>query len=95
MIEKRDFLFPIVHAEADYRLPLFVGDEVEIHLFLEAVGTSSFTLQIRILKDGEEAGTTKIIHVVVGRESGKAIPVPELILSKLRELSILSKPCEF
>ncbi len=97
MIEKGDFLLPIVHAEADYRLPLFVGDEVEIHLFLEEVGTSSFTLQTRILKNGEEAGTTKIVHVIVGRESGRPIPIPELILSKLRGLSsnvALSKPRE-
>ncbi|NGX26697.1 MAG: 1,4-dihydroxy-2-naphthoyl-CoA hydrolase [Chlamydiae bacterium] len=86
MIAKGDFLMPIVHAEVDFCLPLFVGDEVEIHLSLEEIGTSSFTLKTRCLKGGVEAATTKIIHVAIGRESGKTIPVPELVLTPLRQL---------
>ena len=86
MITKGDFLMPVVHAEVDFRLPLFVGDEVEMHLSLEEIGTSSFMLQTRCLKGGVEAATTKIIHVVIGKESGKAIPIPELVLTPLRQL---------
>src|SRR4051812_12290672 len=47
MIEKENFLMPIVHAESDYNAPLKVGDTVEISISCEKIGTSSFTLKYR------------------------------------------------
>jgi len=85
-IAKEDYLLPVVHAEGDYHLPLSVGDEVVIELSLSAIGTSSFTLLARILKDGVEAGGVKLIHVALDPKLNKSMPVPEKILTVLRQL---------
>ena len=86
LIEKSDFLMPIVHAEADFFAPLYVGDQIEIELSVGAINTSSFSLQTRwvALEGRKLLGTTKIIHATVLKETGKAFPIPELILQHLR-----------
>lgn len=35
------FLYPRVHAEADYRAPLFFFDEVAVHCRIDKIGSSS------------------------------------------------------
>jgi len=86
MLREHDFLLPIVHAEADYALPLRVGDEVEIQLSLKELGTSSFSLGFNILKAGQEAGNAKIVHVALSKKTGKSIPIPEIVLEHLKRL---------
>lgn len=88
MIHKTDFLLPIVHAEADFKAPLRVGDRVEIELFLGEIGHSSFTMQTRFFDPVRnlEVGTTKIIHVAVSRKTSKSISIPDVLLAHLREL---------
>lgn len=85
LIEKSEFLMPIVHAEADYSAPLWVGDLVEVRLKLAEMGTSSFTLEAELWKN-EMVGKTRIVHVTVSRISGKAIPLPEMLKSHLLQL---------
>lgn len=86
MLQEQDFLLPIVHAEADYALPLQVGDAVELQLSLGEVGTSSFSLGFKVLKGGQEAGSAKIVHVALSKETGESIPIPEMVLGHLKNL---------
>ncbi|HSX03760.1 MAG TPA: thioesterase family protein [Rhabdochlamydiaceae bacterium] len=79
MIEKTDFLMPIVHAEADFSGPLKVGDQVDIELKLARLGTSSFTLSSILFLEGKEMGKTSIVHVTVSKITRKSIPIPDLI----------------
>jgi len=80
---KEDFLFVIVHVEADYLASLKVGDSLEVQVTLENIGTTSFTLAYSILKsDKTVAGRAKTVHVTIDRQSRKKISVP----SKLREI---------
>ena len=76
MILQSDFLMPIVHAEANFLAPLYVGDELAIHLNLRQQGTSSFTLNCSFFSGEKEVGNTMIVHVVVAKETGKSIPLP-------------------
>ena len=88
LIENADFLLPIVHAESDYKAPLRVGDRIEVKLMLDSVGTSSYSLEARFIDEkGAEVGTTKVVQVAVSKSSGESIPLPELLLTHLRELS--------
>lgn len=89
MIEQEDFLLPIVHAEADYKNPLFVGDKLTIMLSLDHVGTSSFTLRTELYKKGILSGTANITHVALSKETKGSIPLPESIHAHLRELRAL------
>jgi 1,4-dihydroxy-2-naphthoyl-CoA hydrolase len=81
IIEKENFLLPIVHAEADYSAPLSVGDEIEITLSLGPVGTSSFTLNYDLfnIQKKEKAGKVSIVHVTISKETKKGVPIPPVL----------------
>jgi len=72
-----NFVFVIVHAEADYLAPLRVGDKLEIHLTIERVGTSSFTVNYRIYRGSQLVGTVKTVHVTLEAQSRTKIEIPE------------------
>lgn len=72
-----DFVFVIVHVEADYFAPLQVGDKLETHLSIERVGNSSFTVMYRFYKLNQTLiGTAKTVHVTLDNKSRKKIPIP-------------------
>lgn len=89
LFHKESFVPVIVHCEADYFVPLKVGDRLETHLTVERLGTTSFTLFYQIFRDGELIGTVKTVHVTLTRETRKKIPMPE----NLREILSRYQPC--
>ena len=84
------FVFVIVHAESDYYLPLKVGDEIEIHLYIERIGTSSFTVAYKIYREPDHilVGSAKTIHVSLESDSRVKIPIPEKLKSSLEKYLI-------
>ena len=77
------FMLPVVHAEADFKAPLAVGDRLRIHLDCVGTGSSSVTFATRLDKeDGTLVGTTVIVHAAVDRASGRKIELP----AEVREL---------
>lgn len=88
MLEKENFLMPIVHADSDYYAPLKVGDEVEISLACAKVGTSSFTLNYRFYcrLRKQEVGKVSIVHVIVSKATGKSMSIPQHLLDILQAL---------
>jgi 1,4-dihydroxy-2-naphthoyl-CoA hydrolase len=76
------YAFVIVHAEADYLAPLKAGDKLTIHVSVEHIGTTSFTIHYKLYKsDDLLVGTAQTVHVTINRETHKKIDIPE----KLRE----------
>jgi YbgC/YbaW family acyl-CoA thioester hydrolase len=78
-LTKSPFLLPVVHAEADYKVPMMVGDPVEVQLQVAKIGTSSITLH-SLLRDPErniEVGKVELIHVLVDRATRKTVPIPD------------------
>ncbi|HBR14038.1 MAG TPA: acyl-CoA thioesterase [Candidatus Omnitrophica bacterium] len=87
LIRNKDFFLPIVHAEADYKLPLFVGDCIEIQVVVENVGQTSFTFAYKLLNAaGELVGTAKTVHVTIHKSSHQKIPLPEDMRAKVEDL---------
>lgn len=87
IIFKSEYILPFVHTEADYRSPLTVGDEVEIQMEPEKLGTTSMTLVYHIIKtNGIEAVTARTVSVSVDRKSFTKIPLPEPLRSGLESL---------
>lgn len=84
MIERGEFLIPIVHAEADYTASLRAGDVVKIELTVEKIGTSSFTLKTTYWCQEKQVGQAKIVHVSISPKTGKSIPIPQLVLTALQ-----------
>jgi 1,4-dihydroxy-2-naphthoyl-CoA hydrolase len=78
IFHREKFVFVIVHAEADYLAPLRVGDKLEVHLAIESIGESSFTVSYLIYKlDKTLVGKAKTVHVTLESTSRKKIPIPE------------------
>jgi 1,4-dihydroxy-2-naphthoyl-CoA hydrolase len=87
-LTKGEFLFPIVHAEADFLAPIRVGDELELSLFLERIRTSSFILVCRFssAQSSKLLGKTTIVHVTVDKKSGTPSPIPKKLREALERL---------
>jgi 1,4-dihydroxy-2-naphthoyl-CoA hydrolase len=87
VFHKENFVFVIVHAEADYLVSLKVGDSLEIHLSIERVGNSSFTVDYQIYRqlDNRLVGTAKTVHVTLDSKTRKKIPIPEALRAKLQK----------
>ncbi len=88
MLDEQAFLLPIVHAEGDFFSPLRVGDLVRIDLSLSSIGNTSFTVATEVFyaPSNRRAGSTKIVHVAVDKETGKSIAVPSIILDQFASL---------
>ena len=77
MMRDSTLLLPVVHAEADYAIPMQLGDEVQITVWVRAVGNTSFTLAYTIrLADGRVSCRGKSVHAVIDRTHNKAVPIP-------------------
>jgi len=60
-----DVALPVVHCEANYFQPLYVGDIINIELYPEKINESFFVLRFKFKKNGEKIGTTNIKHVSI------------------------------
>src|SRR3989338_120893 len=86
ILRKSDFFLPIVHIQADYKAPLFVGDGLDVHVDLGDIGTTSFTFTYKIFKrDKTLVGTGKTVHVTIDKERRKKIPLPQRLVSALKK----------
>ena len=80
------YLFPIVHAESDYKGPLRVGDEMVLSMYLEKITKRSFSIKTEIRKssDGELVGLTKIVHAFVLKGESVSSEIPIELVSLLQ-----------
>jgi 1,4-dihydroxy-2-naphthoyl-CoA hydrolase len=77
MLDNSDYLFPVIHAEADYKAPLRVSDPLTINMSVDRIGGSSVAFGFQILdRHGKEVGTAKIVHVAVDKKTWKKRPLP-------------------
>ena len=83
----KDYFIPIVHAEADYKKPLTLGDHIVVQIVLEKTGTTSFVLSYTILDDQEDvAGTAKTVHVATDRQTQEKTSLPQEIRELIQEI---------
>lgn len=73
-----DYLFVIVHSEADYYSSLKVGDEIYVELRITNIGKTSFTIGYEIYKthDKFHMGCVKTVHVTVDKIARTKIEIP-------------------
>lgn len=88
LIRDRDIFLPIVHAESDYRAPLFVGDAVSIQVRVDKIGKTSFSLAYKLLNAEQKlVGTGRTVHVAVNKSTRKKIILPKDLRAKIQKLS--------
>ena len=87
LLKEKKYFVPIVHAEADYKQPLFVGDLLTISVYLERVGDSSFSMLYRLKRQGELVGSGKTVHVSIDKKTKKKISLPEEVRKALKKIN--------
>ena len=77
LLKTKEYFVPIVHAQGDYKAPLFVGDKVTVLIKLANVGSTSFTLDYTV-QDGKNklVGCGQTVHVAVNKATKKKILLP-------------------
>lgn len=86
LIAHADFFVPIVHAESQYLQGLTVGQELEVAISVENLGTTSYTLNYELRSiAGEIVGRAKTVHVSIDRATRKKIPLPQNLRNRLAE----------
>jgi len=89
-----EFLFVIVHCESDYLVPLRLRDHLEIHVYVEDIGTTSFTLCYNIYQpSGLEVGKAKTVHVTINKKTMKKCSIPN-VLRKVLEKHLATPPAK-
>jgi len=75
---------PIVHAEADYRLPMRHGEAFVVKLRVQRVGTTSFTLSYDFVgPGGEPCAQVKTVQAFVDRAGGGTVSIPDALRRRL------------
>ena len=86
VLGEKHILIPIIHAESDYLRPLRVGDEIEIALTVANIGNTSYILEYALTDlSGNLVGKARTVHVILDRQSGQKIPIPEPLRARLLE----------
>jgi len=81
----KDYILPIIHAEADYLMPIRVGDELRIDVSVSTLKNSSFELNYRFYKDKDKfAAVAKTVHVCVLKKEFNKIELPKDFYAKLK-----------
>ena len=93
LIKNKSYFLPIVHAEADYKKAIFVGDLLEIQVSVEHIGTTSFTFAYKILNPRlEVVGSGRTVHVTMDKKTQTKIPLPPDMRAKISDLFELDHP---
>ena len=78
MLREKEYITPVVHSEADYFLPMRVGDDITIEIGIEKVGKSSFTTYYLFFNVQKNLlAKAKTVNVSINKKTGKTIPLPE------------------
>ncbi len=82
--DEEGWSMPLVHAEADYRRPMRMGERLSVRLTVERVGKRSMTFAYTVAgPDGEERARVKLVHAFIRLSDFGPHPVPERVLRAL------------
>lgn len=80
LFHNSEFVFVIVHAEADYLASVKVGDLLEVHVEVENMGNTSFTVAYKIFKANDTMiGKAKTVHVCLDAKNRQKIAIPDAL----------------
>lgn len=76
---------PTVHLDVDFRVPLRYGDQVEIDVRLEKVGTTSVIWRYDVFVAGDATlhARGRVVTVNIDLETFEKLPFPDWLRSKL------------
>lgn len=70
------YLLVVRHAQSDYTAPVMLGDTVDIDLYIERLGRTSFTCNYTLQVNDRPVGKAKTVHVTIDRKTRNAVAMP-------------------
>ncbi len=68
----------LAHLSVDYRAPIELDDgTVEVSVSVPRLGDSSIPMAYEVVASGAVAATAETVQVVIDRETGESVPIPE------------------
>ncbi len=87
MISGKLHHLPIVHSEADFKLPCRLGDKLTVEVFLHKLSEHSLGFSCRFLgPNGDLKATTRVDHVAIDSETGRVTEVNQEMRMALLQL---------
>lgn len=81
---QREYAFPRVHVECDFKLAMQHDDPIDIDLRLTKVGTSSLRLEFETYKEDRLAAKGVVVIACMDRETQQSRPIPPELRAKLQ-----------
>jgi len=79
----------VARAEVDFIVPIYEGGLfVDVHIWVESVGTSSFVLNYEISSNGVLHARIKTVQVAISLETKKSRPLTETEREFLKEYTL-------
>ena len=78
-----DYDFILARAEVDYQRPIHLGEEVRIRMWIERIGTKSFTFGYELAVGPAVAAKARTVQVFYDYTKGVSIPIPAPMLTVL------------
>jgi len=91
MLKGTNYFLPIVHAESDYKAPVFVGDKIVIAIKVGHIGETSFSFEYTLKRGKTLVGTAKTVHVTIDQKSRKKIPLPPALRRVLNKYQLTTR----
>ena len=83
-----NYFQPIVHAESDYKTPVFAGDKIAITVKVGHIGKTSFSLEYTLKRGKTLVGKAQTVHVTIDQKTRKKIPLPSPLRRALNKYSL-------
>lgn len=80
-----EYVIPIVNSSADFKSPVKFGDEIICGVYVEKVGTTSFTLKYDMIVNNKIAAEVKTNHVFVKKNNFTKTELPNDLKLILKE----------
>lgn len=78
-------VLPIVHAAADFKSPVCLGQALAVEIRPLRIGKTSFTLVYRFSADGRTVGHVTTVHVAVDARRGAKQQLPARLRAALQK----------
>ena len=89
VLGERLWIAPLRHAEADFKSPLRLGDEMQLDLVLgEIQETGELTLLFRLQVGTRLCASAQTVHCFLSAAERKRIAVPDVIVNALRAAGV-------
>ncbi len=89
IIEEGDWVMPLVHAEADFKRPMRLGDRITVRVALAEVSGGSLRFSYELIgDDGRVRATASLVHAVIDKQRFKGRRVPREALEIFRRAGL-------